>query len=236
METTRRILASATLAIALSCAQAQAAQDLQVKGDETLAATISRSESTMIRIEGQPIRRIFGTEGEFAVVPDVEGGTAFIRPTTDKSVISVFVADHVGNTFKLLLAITNGPADAIVIKGATPKKGAVPSFTKRDQPRTQAIKNMIVALEAGDSLGLEERKVNQIVPLWNESRFVLRKIVDSGTVKGERYTLTNTSKSPMVIDERELYRKRVLAVSVQQPNLRPGESTWVNVVTESDDE
>jgi conjugal transfer pilus assembly protein TraK len=52
---------------------------------------------------------------------------------------------------------------------------------------------------------------------------------------GEKYQLTNVSSSRMVIDERELYRRGVLAVMVDSLELEPGEATNVMVVLEGRD-
>lgn len=213
-----------------------AAQTLVPQGDETLTAQISRNEPTLMRVDGQQIRRVFGAEGEFAIVPDAESGSAYIRPTTDKQAITVYVADHGGNTYKLLLAVTPAPSDPIVIKSLPARAAAKDKINGKDVPRTQAIKRMIVALEADDSLGFDATAANRIVPLWNEAMFVLRKTIDAGSIKGERYKLTNISKQPMVIDEREFYRRGVIAVAVTKPNLTPGQSTDVDVVMESGDE
>ncbi len=211
---------------------ASAAQVLNASGDETLTAVITRSEPTLIRLEGQPIRRVFGQEDEFTVKPDKESGTVYILPTTDKATITLFVADHVGNTVKLLLAVGDGPSDTIVVKGLAPRKLARERAAGRDLPRNQALKQVVLALATATSAGLEARQVNQPVPLWNEARFVLTRTVDTGDLKGEHYALTNVSQQPMVIDERELYRRGVLAVSVAKPNLLPGETTAVYIVTE----
>ena len=56
-----------------------------------------------------------------------------------------------------------------------------------------------------------------------------------GALVGEKYQLTNVSKQRMVIDERELYRRGVLAVMVETLELEPGESTQVMVVLEGRD-
>ena len=73
-----------------------------------------------------------------------------------------------------------------------------------------------------------------IVPLWNEARFVLVRTLE-GALLGEKYQLTNVSSSRMVIDERELYRRGVLAVMVDSLELEPGEATNVMVVLEGRD-
>mgnify|MGYP000573642414 CR=1 FL=1 len=56
-----------------------------------------------------------------------------------------------------------------------------------------------------------------------------------GALLGEKYQLTNVSSSRMVIDERELYRRGVLAVMVDSLELEPGEATNVMVVLEGRD-
>jgi conjugal transfer pilus assembly protein TraK len=40
----------------------------------------------------------------------------------------------------------------------------------------------------------------------------------------------------MVLDEREFYRRHVVAISITKPQLSPGESTDVFVMSESTDE
>jgi len=62
--------------------------------------------------------------------------------------------------------------------------------------------------------------------------FVLVKVVE-GPLKGEKYLLTNTSDKPMVIDERELYRRGVVAIAIEKPELKPAETTAVYVVSEN---
>lgn len=214
----------------LAALEAHAAQVLTGKPDETLSAVVSRSEPTLIRIEDQRIRRVFGTEGDFSVVADKDAGTVFIKPTTDKSAFSVFVADEAGRTWRLLLAVADGPSESILIKGRSAPPAAKPSG--RSLARVQAIKQTVLALESSDGAGVDMRETNELVPLWKEAMFVLVKVVD-GPLRGEKYLLTNTSDKPMVIDERELYRRGVLAVSVERPELKPAETTAVYVISEA---
>jgi conjugal transfer pilus assembly protein TraK len=79
---------------------------------------------------------------------------------------------------------------------------------------------------------MEARVANEIVPLWTEALFVLTRVID-GPLKGEKYLLTNTSANAMVIDERELYRRQVIAISITKPQLSPGETTEVFVISEN---
>jgi conjugal transfer pilus assembly protein TraK len=203
------------------------------KPDDTLSARVSRAEPTLIRIDGHRVRRIFGAEGEFAVTADKEAGTAYIKPSTDKSTLSLFVSDESGRTWKLLLSVIDGPSDSITIKSRS-ISGAV-TAQGRDVPRNQLIKRVLLSLQSDGDGEFDFRVTNEIVPLWSEALFVLTKVID-GPLKGEKYQLTNTSANLMVLNERELYRRHVVAVSIAKPQLSPGESTDVFVLSESTDE
>lgn len=215
----------ATLLLAIL--EAHAAQILSGRPDETLAASASRTEPTLIRVDGHRIRRVFGAEGDFLVTPDKDAGTAYIKPSTEKQAFSVFVSDDTGRTWKLLLSLVDGPSDNIIIKGK-PDPGN--KQADRDMARNQAIKRVLLALESSDVTDIESRVTNELVPLWKEAMFVLVRVID-GPLRGEKYMLTNTSDKPMVIDERELYRRGVVAVSVERPELKPAETTAVYVIS-----
>lgn len=221
-----RILSAILL---LASLDAVAAQVLQGRPDDTLAASLSRSEPTLIRIEGHRIRRVFGAEGDFDVKADKDAGAAFVKPTTDKPAFSAYVADDAGRTWKLLLSLTDGPADSIVIKGRGGESaGKRPG---KDSTRNLEIKRVVLALDADGETDMESRTANELVPLWKEALFVLVKIVQ-GPLRGEKYQLSNASDKPMVIDERELYRRGVVAVSVEKSELKPAETTAVYVISE----
>ncbi len=227
-----KILSIALLAASFSV---NAAQVLVGKPDDTLTASVSRAEPTLIRIDGHRVRRIFGAEGEFAITADKEAGTAFIKPSTDKPTLTLFVSDENGRTWKLLLAVTDGPSDSITIKGRS--TGNVVQPQGKDVTRNQQIKRVLLALqsESPSDSDMDVRATNEIVPLWSEVLFVQTKVVD-GPLKGEKYQLTNTSANPMVIDERELYRRQVVAIAVSKPQLAPGEHTEVFVISENSDD
>lgn len=225
-----KILSIALLAASFSV---NAAQVLVGKPDDTLTASVSRAEPTLIRIDGHRVRRIFGAEGEFAITADKDAGTAFIKPSTDKPTLTLFVSDENGRTWKLLLAVTDGPSDSITIKGRS--NGKVAQQQGKDATRNQQIKRVLLALQSETETEMDVRATNEIVPLWTEVLFVQTKVVD-GPLKGEKYQLTNMSASPMVIDERELYRRQVVAIAIGKPQLAPGEHTEVFVISENSDD
>ena len=90
---------------------------------------------------------------------------------------------------------------------------------------------------AGDTLprDMEVREVARELALWKDVRFTLTRMYLGQSMVGEKYLLTNLGAMPMVIAEQELYKEGVMAVSVENPNLRPAESTNVFVIRERSD-
>lgn len=206
----------------------QAAQHLKGAPDDVQVATLSRGEPTMIKVEGGRVKRLFGAEGDYHATANQDAGAVFVRPTTDKQAISVYVADDDGATYRLLLSVADGPADTIILH---PRKRPPDSKAFNDTARNQGIKGIVRAL--ADDAHPDLKTTNEVVPLWHESLFVRLRTIENGAWNGEQYRLTNTSASPMHIDERELYRPGVVAISVDRPSLAPGESALVYLVMEA---
>ena len=213
---------------------ASAGQIVEGSPDDGLTATVSGSEPNLIRIEGRKIRRIQAVEGEFPVNPDKDTGVAYLKPTTEKPFLSIFVADDAGRHWKLNLKVADVPAETIVIRDRSRLQPAEKAFAA-DESRNAAIRRVLMALSRdAEPDDMTAKDSLEIVPLWNEARFVLVRTLE-GTLTGEKYQLTNVSKARMVIDERELYRRGVLAVMVESLELEPGEATQIMVVLEGRD-
>ncbi len=209
-------------------------QYLEGNPDDGLIATVSRSEPNLIRVEGRKIRSIRGVEGELLITPDKETGAAYLKTNTDKQLLSVFVADDAGRHWKLMLKVADVPAETLVIRDRSRARVEGRAFNA-DDSRNAAIRRVMLALERDtEPEDMTARDTLVIVPLWNEARFVLVRTLE-GAWLGEKYQLTNISSSRMVIDERELYRRGVLAVMVDSLELEPGEATNVMVVLEGRD-
>ena len=108
------------LALALLASSFQAGAEqvlLQGSPTESTTAIVSRNEPNLFRIDGRKIRRIYGTEGLFTVTAEAETGVAWLKPLTDKPMMSVFITDDTGQHFKLLLKVEDIPAETIIIRG-----------------------------------------------------------------------------------------------------------------------
>lgn len=219
------------LALALALAssfQAGAAQILfQGSPTESISATVSRSEPNLLKVEGRKIKRIYGTEGLFTVTPEAETGAAWLKPLTDKPLMSVFITDDTGQHFKILLKVEDIPAETLILRGRDEHVKNMGSL--KDEPRNDLLVNFVKALHDG-----EGDPKNTVIPLWKGVRFELVKVLELHSLTGSSFLLSNTSEKQIVIDEREFYRDGVQAVSVKKPALEPGETTQVFVISEEE--
>jgi conjugal transfer pilus assembly protein TraK len=215
------------LLLANSC-QTEAAQILlQGAPTESTTATVSRNEPNLLKVEGRKIKRIYGAEGLFTVTPEAETGVAWLKPLTDKALMSIFITDDTGQHFKLLLKVEDIPAETIIIRSKN--KLVQNSASTKNEPRNEEILRTIMALYAG-----EGDAKNELIPLWKGVRFESVNAIELRGLRGDSYLLSNISDKQIVMDEREFYRDGVQAVSIQKLVLEAGESTSVFVVSESE--
>jgi conjugal transfer pilus assembly protein TraK len=140
-------------------------------------------------------------------------------------------------TYTLLLRRSDTPADTIVIRDKTPRQAradqAASLPASRQSIHIRSLKAMLVAM-ASDSVPTDVRveEVNRPIQLWVEARFAMTRVYEGRGLVGERYLLTNISTQNMVLAEQEFDRETggVLAVAIENHNLRPGDSTTVFVI------
>lgn len=214
-------------ALLLNSIQSHAAQVIhQGSPTESTTAVVSRHEPNLITVDGRKIRRIYGAEGMFTVKPEPDTGAAWIKPISDKPMMSAYITDEDGQHYKLLLKVEDVPAETIIVKGRSVSSG--PSLlSKKNEPRNDDILNTTIALfnGAGDSK-------HDTIPLWKGTRFELVKVVELRGIRGETYILTNISDNQIIMDEREFYRNGVQSVTIESPTLEAGQSTRIFIVSE----
>ena len=210
-----------------------ALQILDARDGETVLGKISQKEVTRISFERSRIRKVTGNAGEFVLEKDEEKGQIFIRPVSPDSTkpINLFVTSE-SSTVALLLQPVDTPSDTIVIREARdPLKSA--SRMERSGLHVRTIKNLLLAM-AGDALpdDMEVREPGQQLALWPEIRLKLQRVWLGAGIVGEKYQLANIGTSDLSLAERDLYKPGVMAVSLEQASLRPGEATNLFVIRE----
>ena len=174
--------------------------------------------------------------GEVVLECDRDKGEIYVRPVGDSvKPINLFVSSA-STTYTLLLRRADTPADTIVIRDKTPRalKPATAAQVAGPSPNpVRAMKALLVAM-ASDRVPPDVRveETHRSVPLWIEARFSLVRQYEGRGLIGEKYLLQNVSNGPMVLAEPEFDREAggVAGVSIEQHNLRPGESTSVYVI------
>jgi conjugal transfer pilus assembly protein TraK len=178
--------------------------------------------------------------GEIVVECDREKGEIYIRPSnaTEKP-INLFVSSAT-STYTLLLRRADVPADTIVIRDKTPRQTLADGTTTPHSPPAGRAANHIRSLKAllmamatdRVSIDIRVEEVNRPIQLWTEAKFNLMRSYEGRGLIGEKYQLTNISDQPMVLAEQEFDREdgQVVAIAIENHNLRSGESTSVYVI------
>jgi conjugal transfer pilus assembly protein TraK len=178
--------------------------------------------------------------GEIIVECDRDKGEIYIRPvsTTGKP-INLFISSAT-STYTLLLRRADVPADTIVIRDKVPRQTLSNSTNSlsnniagRSPNHIRALKKLLVAMvtdQVPTDIRVEE--VNRPIQLWVEARFNLMRSYEGRGLIGEKYLLTNMSDQPMVLAEQEFDREdaHIAGISIENHNLRPGDSTNVYVI------
>ena len=220
---------------------AHALQIVDAQDGQTALAKLSRKEVTRIAFEHGRVRKVTGSAGEFVLEKDDEKGQIFIRPTDAQSTkpINLFLTSERG-TVALLLQPVDTPSDSIVIREASDprERNSAPTRLEASGRHVRTLKNLLLQL-ADDALpeDMQALELARDITLWPGTRLTLQRVLLGTGVVGEKYQLTNTGNTTMEVAETALFKSGVMAVSVEQPSLRPGEATNLFVIRErkSDD-
>lgn len=174
--------------------------------------------------------------GEIVLECDREKGEIYVRPVgTSTKPVNLFVSSA-NATYTLLLRRSDTPSDTIVIRDRSTQTDLSASRRGPLGPSAnhiRAMKALLVAMAADRAApDMRVEDINRPIPLWNEAKFSLMRIVEGRGMVGEKYLLTNVSDQTMVLAEQEFDRADagVIGVAIENLNLRPGESTSVYVI------
>ena len=212
---------------------AHALQIVDAQDGQTVLGKISRKEVTRIAFERGRVRKVTGNAGEFILEKDDERGQIFVRPVDAQSnkPINLFLTSERG-TVALLLQPVDTPSDSIVIRELK-ESSTAPTRLEASGRHVRTIKNLLLAL-ADDALpeDMEVKEPARVVSLWPGTRLTLQRILVGTGIVGEKYQLTNLGNTAMELTESTLFKSGVMAVSVEQASLRPGEATNLFVIRE----
>jgi conjugal transfer pilus assembly protein TraK len=180
--------------------------------------------------------------GEIALECDRDKGEIYVRPivtsSTSTKPVNLFVSSA-NATYTLLLRRSDTPSDTIVIRDRTARRANTDPSSVRtgsfgiSANHIRAMKALLVAM-ASDRVAPDVRveEINRPIQLWSEARFSLMRTYEGRGLVGEKYLLTNVSDQTMGLAEQEFDRAEgdVVGISIENLNLRPGDSTSVYVI------
>ncbi|MEO8152364.1 MAG: type-F conjugative transfer system secretin TraK [Rhizobacter sp.] len=175
--------------------------------------------------------------GEVVLECDRDKGEIYVKPVGNGTKpVNLFISTA-NATYTLILRRVDMPADTIIVRDrAVAAATAATAANSRMGGAGNHVKSIktLLAVMASDKPAADVRvqDVRRPVELWQEAQFMLLRTYASRGMVGEKYMLTNSSKEPMVLAEQEFDRDSndVLAVSIENLNLRPGESTVVYII------
>ncbi|SFV16737.1 TraK domain-containing protein [Pseudoduganella namucuonensis] len=177
--------------------------------------------------------------GDVILNCDLDKGEIYVRPagTNPSKPINLFVSSPRA-TYTLLLRPAQMSADTLILRDRRLDASDAVAPSAKPQPAThvRALKALLVSMAGAPKAGaVEVEQVDRPVALWQESDFRLVRRHEAQALLGETYRLRNTGPSAMVLAEQEFDHDGVLAVAIEQHNLRPGEATLVHVIRGRED-
>lgn len=211
-----------------------AATPLMVAPNTTISTAVSLREINRIAFEGSRIVDAQWREGT-AEVTKSRGELRVIPAEGARAPINLILSTDKGNTYTLVLLVTDIPSQTILLKDASeldrPQTLSANAPAIRSDAFERSVKTLIMAMAAGmNPADAEVRNQAVVMRLWSEAKFTLNRTWTLKDLIGDRFTLTNSSGSPMRIAEQEFYKPGVHAVAIDAVELAPGEYTQVYIV------
>ena len=211
-----------------------ALQALDATNGATLFVKISKKEPTRIALDVGRIAALRTREGVLNISPDEQTGQLFVSVPPDSSApVNAFLTTEAGNTYTLVMTITDMPSDSIIIR--QPKSPVKTQMLSGPTAGvfTNDIKKVLLSIASETPpAGVKVTADKQVISLWAEALFALELQYLAADTVAERFLLKNISASPMVLAEREFYKKGVHAVAIEQHTLAPGDTTKIYIVRE----
>lgn len=220
-----------------------AAQHIDRAYQENVTVNVSSTEQNALLVQDRKIVSVIPSIADaLEYEKDVSQGVLYFKvaPWYANRTISAFVNDDQGTRYKLVLRPTPslGAEELILIP---PKASRLRGESeKANQSYIQQIKELTYVMgddadDPQDELaisGISRSFVQKTVPLWKEASMVFVAKYEGDELYGEHYRVTNLTDSNLVLMEQEFYRKKVVAVSIENLNLLPRQTTNVFVIRE----
>ena len=222
--------------------------DVEIIQDKGYKITASTKGYSVLEIQNKLIKHVDVEESKCDVNIErtLSLGKVIFKPLSSKP-FTMYVTDSTSKTFPIrvtgskwatpsLLTIKDKQYELLKrYKASNQYKQIKKTMSVLDlnSSRKDSIMSLIKIMNSGvQAKNIDTLDWNEEFFLWNEAKIIKKKEYRSGTLVGEKYTLTNISNSKMIIDEKEFYATvpKVAAVSIDSRVLLSGESTSVYLI------
>jgi hypothetical protein len=215
------------------------------KTGQTINATISEKQLTRIQVSDLRIVKVF-TTADIIIQKDKATGQIYVVPNEgQKGEFNLFIVDEAGDSFNLALtASKNTLGNSIVIipdlaaikrNKASQNSGYASKFNSNSYTRNiQAlIQYMYLNTPEEATNGYEVMNIGQKANLYKNVEINFIKKYSNNILIGIIVNVTNNTNGVITLDESTFAKQSVLAVSIEQPELKIGETSRVFIVKEA---
>lgn len=216
----------------LFCHCAFALQTLTAADNGNVHALIAPTELNRIFVEGDRIKNVRGTEGQYILNQDNQNGQIYVKPTLGKRSFTLFLQTEQGKTFQVSLTPTASVAQTIQLKAINsknPKALKWESSSSYEQVLVKLVTSMIKG-ESPDGYDVQSPKKAKSLPLGNIATLTLLKTYTGEHLQGEVYRLKNNTTSEIRLTEPQLYRVDTRAIAIENHVIPANSETTIFTV------
>lgn len=221
--------------LCLVSALAGAKEVFVAENGDTINVTISNKNLTRIEIEGQKIINDYSSADVTKKITKPLG-QIYLVPNTLQP-FNLYIVSDTGNTYNLHMTPSkHARGDSILIKSANAKSTfeANPvAFNSASYVRNINYLLQIMYLNKDADGGYNVTPTTQIVETFDNLSSVLYKTYTNDSLTGQVLVVKNISKDKILLTEGEFYSERTLAVSIENPELKPNEFTRIFIIKEA---
>jgi len=211
-----------------------AAQEKNIEDGDEFTAEISAIDLNRIKVSGDRIRNIKGNPGEIVdPIIDARTGDAFLKlPFPGHKPINIFIVTEKDFTYKGILFPKSIPAEQIVLRNdkAVLNTGGEVVKLARNSYENQIISLMKAMREKKSIDGYQLKSQGKYIDLGDLS--MRRSTTYKGqNFVGEIFLLKNSTNKILNLEEKFFYKSGVRAIKIETPDLLPGESTEIFIVS-----
>lgn len=190
-----------------------------VRPGDVIKDTISSKEVNRIAFEGDRIKSIFKSDGDFTYDNDEQNGEVFIRSERDGSrkPLSFFVTTEQGGTYQLLLTPADIPSTSVILRPINLNVAEARAW-EGEAPYQATLAQLLKAVALGQPpKGYVQDFKTETLSLGGS--LVARRLarMDGANYRASAFRIVNQSAEPVEFSENQLFRKGVLAVSISAP-------------------